>query len=143
MGLENIIEYKKYKGISPEQYAEMETLFKDFDKDNSGSISEKELRTCLFSLGEERSKTEIKEFMKQYAKGKKELNFEQFRELMMNLIGDMGTPDGLLESFKVLSGGHDVITADQLSEFISSTNISFFEGEAPAAERPDGVAGRA
>lgn len=141
--LEAMIEYKKFKGISPEQYAEMETLFKDYDKDNSGSISEKELRTCLFSLGEERSKTETKDFMKKFAKGKKELNFEQFRELMMNLIGDMGTPDGLLESFKVLSGGHDVITVEQLSDFVSSADISFFEEEAPSAERADGVAGRA
>lgn len=57
--LEKLIEYKQFRGISPDQYAEMEAIFKEYDKDNSGSINEKELRTCLYSLGEERLKSEV------------------------------------------------------------------------------------
>jgi Ca2+-binding EF-hand superfamily protein len=52
-------------GISPEQYDLMETLFKEHDTDKTHSISPKELRACLFSLGEERSKVEIASYMKQ------------------------------------------------------------------------------
>lgn len=98
--LESMIEYKKLNGISPDQYAEMETLFKEADADSSNSISAKELRSCLFSLGEERSKSEIDNYMKTYGKGKA-LSFEQFRSLMTVLIGDIGTKDSLTESFKV------------------------------------------
>ena len=132
--LEAMIEYKQYKGITPEQYSEMETLFKEHDTDNSRSISDTELRKCLFSLGEERSKVEITGFMKTYAKGKKELKFEQFRELMTVLIGDMGTHDGLIESFKVISSGRTAILLEDLSELLVPDDVAFFAKEAVDAE---------
>lgn len=141
-----MIEYKQYKGISPEQYAEMETLFKEYDADNSNSISAKELRSCLFSLGEERSKTEIAKYMETFAKGNKGLNFEQFRDLMMQLIGDMGTSDGLVESLGMLAKGRPFITIDpQMAECISdglllAADVDFFAQEAPTSETEEGVA---
>jgi hypothetical protein len=46
--LEVMIEYKKFKGITPAQYDEMETLFNEHDTDNSKSISDTELRKCLY-----------------------------------------------------------------------------------------------
>jgi hypothetical protein len=54
--LETLAQYKRYRGISPAQYEEMQAVFDAYDKDKSGSINEREMRTCLFSLGEERSK---------------------------------------------------------------------------------------
>jgi len=132
--LETIIEYKKYKGITPEQYAEMETLFKEHDTDGSDSISDKELRKCLFSLGEERSKKEIASYMKTYAKSSTALAFEEFRELMIVLIGDMGTKEGLTESFQVLAGGQEGITVPGLVEWVEQDKVDFFVQEAPAIE---------
>lgn len=129
--LEAIIEYKKYKGISPDQYAEMETLFKEHDTDGSNSISDTELRKCLFALGEERSKKEITTYMKTYASRGSELAFEEFRELMVVLIGDMGTKEGLTESFQVLAGGRTCITLAGLLEWVAKEKVDFFKKEAP------------
>ena len=136
--LEAMIEYKQYKGITPAQYNEMETLFKEHDTDNSRSISDTELRKCLFSLGEERSKVEIAGFMKTYAKGKKALKFEQFRELMTVLIGDMGTHDGLIESFKVISSGRVAVSLEDLGELLVADDVAFFAKEAVDAEEAEG-----
>lgn len=116
----------------------METLFKEHDTDNSRSISDTELRKCLFSLGEERSKVEIAGFMKTYAKGKKALKFEQFRELMTVLIGDMGTHDGLIESFKVISSGRVAVSLEDLGELLVADDVAFFAKEAVDAEEAEG-----
>jgi len=132
--LVSLIQYKKYQGISPEQYAEMETLFKEFDKDNSGNIDAKELRACLFSLGEERSTKEVGEYVKKYGDGKTSLSFVQFRSLMVILIGDAGTQDGLIESFKLLSKGLDHVTEARLEELCKKPDVAYFAKEAPAME---------
>ena len=89
--------------------------FKQFDKDNSGRINSKELRTCLYSLGEERSKTEIAKYMSVYGKNN-ELPFEQFRELMITLLGDAGTRDSMLESFNLIAMGREQVTEAQLAK---------------------------
>lgn len=128
--LESIIQYKKFQGISPEQYAEMETLFHDFDKDKSGSIDPKELRACLFSLGEERSTKEVAEYIKKFGTASG-LTFQQFRNLMVVLIGDAGTKEGLIESFKLLSKGLKFVTETRLEELCKKADVAYFANEAP------------
>lgn len=135
--LEAMIKYKQYKGISPEQYAETETIFNDYDTDGSKSISAPELQKCLYAMGEERTKKEIAEFMKKYAKGRKALKFEEFRELMIVLIGDMGTHDGLIESFRVISSGREAILLDDLGELLVPDDVAFFEKEAVEAQEDE------
>lgn len=107
--LANVVQYKLYRGIAPEQYQEMEAIFKTYDKDTSNDINEKELRSCLFSLGEERTKKEVAGYMKQFGRNGG-LAFDPFRELMITLLGDAGTADGLMESFRLLSQGAPGIT---------------------------------
>ena len=55
-----------------------------YDKDKSGSINAKEMRTCLFSLGEERTKSQIEGYMAEFGSAGV-LKFEAFRELMVTL----------------------------------------------------------
>ena len=62
------------------------------------------------------------------------LEFEQFRELMTVLIGDMGTHDGLIESFKVISSGRTAILLEDLSELLVPDDVAFFAKEAVDAE---------
>jgi Ca2+-binding EF-hand superfamily protein len=134
--LESTIAFKKYKGISPEQYDLMETLFKDHDADGSNSISPKELRACLFSLGEERSKVEIKQYIKDYGKNNA-LNFEQFRELMIVLIGDTGNKESTVESFKLIARGLDYVLDKDLTEgapAVPPSDVAYFVKEAPEKE---------
>jgi hypothetical protein len=106
--LDNVVQYKLYRGIAPSQYEEMAAIFKTFDKDGSNTISEKEMRSCLFSLGEERTKKEVAMYMQQYGTNGS-LAFEPFRELMISLLGDAGTQEGLVESFLLLAQGQAFI----------------------------------
>ncbi|EGD73339.1 hypothetical protein PTSG_12249 [Salpingoeca rosetta] len=134
--LENVVAYKKYRGISPQQYEEMEQIFHSFDKDDSNSINERELRSCLFSLGEERTKAEIQAYMSQYGTAGN-LSFQPFRELMITLLGDAGTPAGVNESFKVIARGRTAVAEEQLAELLSSDDVEYIKATArPAEEEP-------
>lgn len=174
--LEKVIEYTKFKGISPEQYSEMEAMFQQvprllnlcatvplslrsphfhllyemvvdyipqspvsqrlimqYDSDKSGSINARELRTCLYSLGEERSKADIATYMAELG-SKGQLPFEPFRELMVRLLGDAGNQAALLESFAVLSRGAAVITAGTLADLLSAEDVKYISSSAPARD---------
>ena len=52
--LEEAIAHHKLRGITPEQYAEIEDTFRQFDKNSRGFLEAKELKATLYSLGEER-----------------------------------------------------------------------------------------
>lgn len=62
--LQNEIANEKLKGLSPEQIAEIEDNFKQFDE-GSGVLSKKQLKACLYSLGEERTRSQIDEITNQ------------------------------------------------------------------------------
>jgi Ca2+-binding EF-hand superfamily protein len=104
-----------------------------YDKDNSGSINSRELRTCLYSLGEERSKTEIKNYMAEFGRGG-ELPFEPFRELMVRLLGDAGNEAAILESFQVISAGHESVSSATLSDLLSADDVRFIASTAPKTD---------
>lgn len=134
--LEKVIEYTMYKGISPDQYKEMAAMFAQYDADKSGSINERELRTCLYSLGEERSKAEIARYMAEFGKGGV-LSFEPFRELMVRLLGDAGNEAAMLESFQVLSLGHAAVTSEVLQKWLTPEEVKFVSTTAP--QRDGGI----
>jgi hypothetical protein len=48
--LEEEIEHHKLRGVTVEQFQEIEANFKQFDTDNSGFIDKKELKALLYSL---------------------------------------------------------------------------------------------
>lgn len=131
--LEKVIEYTRYKGISPEQYAEMEAMFKQYDKDKSGSINARELRTCLYSLGEERSKAEIAKYMAELGRNGV-LTFEPFRELMVRLLGDAGNEAAMLESFYAVSRGAPVVSKEILADLLSAEEVRFILATAPGRD---------
>ncbi len=59
--LEQEIEFKKSRGVTAKQLSEIEAFFKQFDKDGSNTIEKKELKACLFSLGEELTSAEVEQ----------------------------------------------------------------------------------
>jgi Ca2+-binding EF-hand superfamily protein len=88
-------------------WQEIEAFFKQFDKDGSGRIERKELKACLFSLGEELTTAQVEAYMTQFGTGAS-LNLSQFRELMIHLIGVIHTQPSILASFEFI--GHDAQT---------------------------------
>jgi len=61
-----------------------------------------ELKTLLYSLGEERSKAQIEEFVQKFGDGKK-LLYQQFFELMVQLLGDSDTLDEVILGFRLIN----------------------------------------
>jgi Ca2+-binding EF-hand superfamily protein len=121
------------RGITPEQYAEIEDTFRQFDKSNRGFLEAKELKATLYSLGEERGAKEIAGIVQQYgADGK--INYDGFREFMINLLGDTDSKDEILESFKLINRG-DIITTERM-EFaaVDAHDQAYLTSTAPAVE---------
>jgi len=133
--LEEEIEHHKLRGVTPEQFAEIEKTFKQFDADNSGNIDKKELKACLYSLGEEKSKTEIEQIMTKYGTKDKNtviIKYENFREFMIDLLGVSDTKDDILNSFKLLNKGEEVAKIDRMDILLEEPDLAYIQKTAPA-----------
>jgi len=112
--LEEEIEHHKLKGVTPEQFAEIDNNFNMFDADKSGFIDKKELKACLYSLGEEKSKGEVDQIMKEF--GSSDVNGikkDSFKNFMVGLLGVSDTKDDILNGFGLINKhvqGTDEIT---------------------------------
>jgi Ca2+-binding EF-hand superfamily protein len=114
-------------GLTEEQVKEIDDNFAYFDSDSSGSLSVKELRTCLQSLGEESSKDVVAAIFENYSEEKgSQLTKPAFEAYMKARLGDTDTEAEIVRSFKHLSYDADVVTEVQLSTVVN--NRSFNDG---------------
>jgi len=65
------IELAKLRGLTPEDLKEIEDNFRTFDKNADNVLEFSELKACLYSLGEEKTKSQIEDLVKTYGDGKK------------------------------------------------------------------------
>eukprot|EP00055_Hartaetosiga_balthica_P008816 m.33924 g.33924 ORF g.33924 m.33924 type:complete len:1745 (+) comp6485_c0_seq2:13-5247(+) len=104
--IEKEIDFKKSRGVTAEHMQEIENFFKQFDQDNSGVIEKRELKACLFSLGEELTSAQVDGYIKQFGTGGV-LSLQQFKELMINLIGVIHTREHIIGSFAIIARRED------------------------------------
>jgi len=126
--LEEEIEHNKLRGVSQEQFNEIEGTFKQFDADNSGYIDRKELKTCMYSLGEEKSRQEIDNIMKTY--GSTDVNgirYNNFKEFMINVLGVSDTKEDILQSFKLINRGEDVARPEKMDLVMKDEDLKYFQ----------------
>lgn len=131
--LEEAIEHAKLRGITPEEYKEIEENFTQFDKGGKGHFVTRELKACLYSLGFETGAVRIQEIMNTHgADGK--IDYNGFKEFMIQLIGDTDTKDEILDGFKLINRG-DVISVERL-EFcgMEQHDIDYLKSTAPAVD---------
>eukprot|EP01094_Clydonella_sp_ATCC50884_P008373 TRINITY_DN177_c0_g1_i1.p1 TRINITY_DN177_c0_g1~~TRINITY_DN177_c0_g1_i1.p1 ORF type:complete len:1232 (+),score=684.36 TRINITY_DN177_c0_g1_i1:352-3696(+) len=134
--LEEAIEHAKLRGITPEQYKEIESNFNSFDASGSGSLNAKELKACLYSLGEEKGRKEVHALMEEFAgAGATELPYEGYKEFMISLLGDADTQPEIVDGFKLMSRGSDVLTEERM-EVVSMPehDREYIKKTAPAAD---------
>jgi len=125
--LDEEIEHNKLRGITQEQFNEIDATFKQFDADSSGFIDKKELKTCLYSLGEEKSRAEIDTIMKTY--GSADVNgikYAQFREFIIDLLGVSDTKDDIIGSFKLINRGAENAKMDNMEIVMKDDDIKYF-----------------
>jgi len=134
--LEEEIEHHKLRGVTPEQFREIETQFKTFDEDNSGFIDKKELKALLYSLGEEKNRGEVEQIMAKY--GSRDVNgikYEAFKQFMIDLLGVSVTKDDIFNSFFLISkGNNSVITVELMEVLMDEPDISYVKRTARAAQ---------
>ena len=95
-----------------------------FDKDNDGSITIKELRTAMRSLGYNPSAEELQDLIREYDKddsGTIELN--EFMKLMTNKIKEQEEVNQLIEMFEVFDrNGDGLLSKDEIKNLFDSIN---------------------
>jgi len=137
--IRNEIELERLRGLTPEDIKEIEDNFKMFDKNQNGFLELGELKTLLYSLGEERTKAQIEEFVHKFGDGKR-LLYQQFFELMVQVLGDSDTLDEVIAGFKLINRVPDdnppvatsqkllKVMEDQFVEYIMTTGEPLGDG---------------
>jgi len=132
--LEEEIEHHKLRGITPEQFNEIDNVFKQFDTDNSKDIDKRELKACLYSLGEEKNKSEIDAILTKYGdKAKQVITYNGFREFMIDILGVSVTKDDILNAFALINKGDSATKQDKMEVVMDEPDIAYIKTTAPKA----------
>jgi len=130
--LEQEIENSKLRGITPEQFREIDVNFQRFDADHNGLLVKKELTACLYSLGEERSGSDIKKLIETYGDpAKMAMTLENFKEMMIHILGDSDTKDEVLNGFVLINRGKDYLDRENMDAVVPKDDTEFILKTAP------------
>eukprot|EP00764_Aduncisulcus_paluster_P010893 gnl/Carplike_NY0171/3938_a5319_324.p1 GENE.gnl/Carplike_NY0171/3938_a5319_324~~gnl/Carplike_NY0171/3938_a5319_324.p1 ORF type:complete len:1120 (-),score=473.38 gnl/Carplike_NY0171/3938_a5319_324:280-3231(-) len=106
--------------VTADELEEWRSLFNHFDSDETNTLVRHELQALLTSLGEDVSDTEVEELLRKYGSspitGGMSCTFKQFVNLMTHRSKEHDNYDAVVGAFRVLSGGDEVITMEQLSK---------------------------
>jgi len=128
--LEGEIERSKLRGITAEQFAEIETNFKQFDANKNGVIEKRELKACLYSLGEEKSRSEIEQILKEYGNGTS-INYDGFKDFMIRILGVSDSKEDIIQSFVLINKGAEIALVDRLDFVMETPDIQYIQQTAP------------
>jgi actinin alpha len=124
------IQNEECRGISPQQFQEIEDNFHSFDTDKSGDIDAKEFKACLFSLGEELPLSAVTKIMEEHG-NKLKITYEAFKQFMVRLYGDVDTKDAILESWKLVARGEPVVKVAQYEDIMADEDKAYMAQTAP------------
>jgi len=130
--VEEAIEHNRLRGITQEQLKEIEMNFKQFDANKSNNIDKKELKACLYSLGEEKSRTEIETIMKTYGVNGA-ISYDGFKQFMITILGVSDTKEDILNSFVLIGKGDKVAKVDKMEMVMEDKDIQYIKETAPKA----------
>lgn len=113
---------QKYIDIPEEEIAEYRAAFDMFDKDHSGSISSKEFLKVLKNLGQNVTKEEAENILKDLDQdGSGEIEFEEFISYMrkIKIQEELNEEDVVIKAFQSFDGNKDdVITVMEFREIL-------------------------
>jgi len=128
--LEEEIEHAKMRGVSAEQFKEIADTFHQFDIDDNKVIDKKELKACLYSLGEDKTNHEVAEILAKYGRGGV-VPFDGFREFMIGLLGDSDTKEEILSGFSLINRGADIAIIKHMTLVMKDYDLEYFTKTAP------------
>lgn len=142
--LENQIAAGQTEDISPEQVEEFKETFKHFDQDNDDQLSKLEFKSCLSSLGVialdfEGGDKRFESIFSTVASGSETIDFQKFLKYMISITKDEVSPEQIQDSFNVLAGGKDFVTANDMKVGqLSEEQIAHLTSVMPAKEGIEG-----
>ena len=129
--LETEIENEELRGITAEQMAEIESNFKQFDKDAKGKLDQKQLKACLYSRGEEVLQSEIQKVFAEYAPGADGIDMAGFKRYMIHLLGDTDSKDDVLAGWALIAKGEPVVSLERLELTVPAEVTEYIQQTAP------------
>jgi len=129
--LEEEIEHKRLRGVTPQQYAEIKQQFKQFDKNGNGFLDRNEFKACLYSLGDERPRSEVDKIMQKYvaSESKNGIAYDGFQEFMITQLGDTDTLDEIVQGFKLINKGGDVGNDELMGLLLNDDDLKYLHGD--------------
>jgi len=126
--LEEEIEHGKMRGLTKEQYKEIEDQFKQFDKSKNGLLEKNEFKACLYSLGHEKTGQEVLAVMAKYgAKDGKGMQYDGFKEFMINELGDNDSKDDIVAGFKLLNKDGETCKMANLDILMEDADVAYLK----------------
>jgi len=132
--IEDQIIVTKYRGVTADQIKEIDKGFSQYDINHDGYIDRKELKQCLYSLGEEVEMSEIEKIMEKYG-DKDKISLPKFQELLISIYGDTGTREEILDSFQFLAKGEEELNPAIVQRILLGADREFFTASAPLSEK--------
>lgn len=120
--VENQILTRDSKGISEDQMNEFRMSFNHFDKTRSRRLEPKEFKACLVSLGykirdDKQGETDFQRIMSIVDPNSSGyITFDAFLDFMTRETADTDTAEQVMQSFKILAGDKNYITAQILRQ---------------------------
>jgi len=127
------IEQHKLRGVTPEQLKEIEDNFRKFDADKSGKIDKKELKTCLYSLGEEKNNAEVVAILKTYGDGQG-IVLEGFKNFMVGILAVSDSQDDILNAFKLINKGDEIGRPQKMEIVMGEEDLKYIFETAPKVD---------
>ncbi|KAL1523144.1 hypothetical protein AB1Y20_018099 [Prymnesium parvum] len=114
--------------LTPEQKAEAEKAFFHFDKSGDGFLNMDEFSAAIKSMDFENPEAEMVEFFETNSRAEGEktiIDLDAFSRFLSRQYKSKDTMDGLLDAFKVISGGKDVVTPEQVAPILQEKEASY------------------
>jgi hypothetical protein len=121
--LEAEIEFKRARGVTAAQFAEMELAFAKFDTLRAGALEKRDVRPLLFSLGEDLTKQQVEQLVSQYGNGGR-VTLAQFKQMMIGLAGLQESRDVILAAVQFVAQNRETCTLTRLKRAVSPATVS-------------------
>jgi len=121
---------KTNSSVSAEQLAEFKEVFAHFDKEKNGLLGRLDFKAALQSLDFDYQDAQIDSLISEIGTNGK-VSFEAFFGHVSKKAADSDNQDQILEAFKVISGGKDFVTEDDLKRALPAEKVTYLVGAMP------------
>jgi len=122
----------RFHGVPLQQIVEVEDTFNQYDVDKNGWIDKKELKQCLFSLGEEKDSNDIDVIISQHGDVTMgAIDLKHFTEFLIHLYGDTGSKNEVLGAFDLIAKGNIYVDPENILRVLEPQDLDFFMTTAP------------